>query len=282
VIQAKIRGYLVNRELGLFNGLFSSVIGINLGVGAVPSSERYTSPVLLAYVIYGFVLWHGLYFLNDLFDMSEDSRHPDKRLRPLASGILTRMDGYAIVGTHLLAAMLLAILVSWPLFWLSLMTIVQHVLYCAPPFRLKRYIFLGTLFAGPLGWALRIAVGWTLFKPLSAIPLGLCAFGMAFTYPLYLQRRITHQTEACTTTEKPSARLITGSQLALLVIAGVLAIYVSIQGPLTGSHLAVLALLGLAFAAIPVSLRRMRSKHQEALAKLVATVLSFVYLAVGP
>jgi len=277
----KVRGYLINRELGLFNGLFSSIIGINLGVGAVPSPERRIIIVLMAYLVYGFFLWHGLYFLNDLYDFQEDSRHPEKQTRPLVSGMLTKSDVCVIVVVHLTIALLLAPLISWMMFWISIATILQQVLYCIPPFRLKRYLYWGAIFAGPLGWILRVFVGWTLFRPLAQAPVALCVFVFTFTYPLYFYRRIAHQIEISAGTGGNLPNPINPVTLLCFFGSIGLSIFIIFRGPLSIFHLSVFVLLVLVFASIRLTLAKASTKRQESIAKVAVTLISFAYLAVG-
>jgi decaprenyl-phosphate phosphoribosyltransferase len=61
------------------------------------------------------VVASGTYFVNDAIDAEADRRHPTKRNRPIASGMLSPQAGW-VIGVALLAAGASAsVLVSWKL-----------------------------------------------------------------------------------------------------------------------------------------------------------------------
>jgi len=56
----------------------------------------------------------GTYLMNDLWDLSNDRRHPRKKLRALASGQIATLHGVAAAAVLLAAGMAVALWVGWP------------------------------------------------------------------------------------------------------------------------------------------------------------------------
>jgi len=189
--EQKLVGYLLIRPLGILD----SVIGLNFGFGLAEAPNKAWRSLIEVYFVFGFVLWYGLYMLNDLNDLNEDMKHPEKSRRPLVSGRLTKRDAIIIIVVHLTLALLWSYKISRVLFILISLTIIQQHIYCVKPIRLKRFPLLGVLFAGPIGWVIRFLVGWTLVQPLNEVPWIFCVFLLLFTYGGYLYRRIDYQAQ---------------------------------------------------------------------------------------
>ena len=97
----------------------------------------------------------GIYLLNELFDLSADRRHPDKKARALASGRIPLLQGLLLVPALWLAAALLAGALS-PSFVGVLAGYVTLML--AYTMRLKTYPIVDTLVLA-VGYSLRIYAG---------------------------------------------------------------------------------------------------------------------------
>lgn len=88
--------------------------------------KQLTNWPALARVVLGFVLFCLLsslvYIINDLVDLEADRNHPQKRLRPIASGKLK-------VSTARIAAIVLALVFFIPAIWLSLEFVLIGLVY---------------------------------------------------------------------------------------------------------------------------------------------------------
>lgn len=74
----------------------------------------------------------GIYCLNDIVDLAEDSKHPHKRLRPIASGKISRNNAYIIMTICFAISLLILFTrgIDWILFATVTSYILLHVLYC--------------------------------------------------------------------------------------------------------------------------------------------------------
>ncbi|GAA1017701.1 decaprenyl-phosphate phosphoribosyltransferase [Acrocarpospora pleiomorpha] len=87
----------------------------NVLVAAAPlAAERYDGGTLAATAV-AFVAFccaaSAVYFLNDVLDANEDRAHPDKRLRPVAAGIVP--ESAALGGAAALAVAALTLTLAW-------------------------------------------------------------------------------------------------------------------------------------------------------------------------
>ncbi len=119
----------------------------------------------------------GTYFLNDRFDLSADRRHPTKRFRPIAAG-LVGIGLATVVGAALIAAGLgLAAALGWRTLTVVASYVVVQVLYTV---WLKQEVILD-LAAVAAGFVLRaIAGGVAAGVPISEWFLIVAMFGSLF------------------------------------------------------------------------------------------------------
>ncbi len=75
------------------------------------------------------VLSSASYILNDVIDFPYDKKHPVKRLRPIASGLITMPEATFMVFLLTLSSLILSLFFSIPLFFLSLLFILLHFFY---------------------------------------------------------------------------------------------------------------------------------------------------------
>lgn len=99
----------------------------------------------------------AIYCLNDIMDIEADRRHPKKRLRPLASGKISKAQAYAMMAFLILASLAIACLAfeSKNLLAIIAIYIVLNIGYCI---RLK-HIAIVDVFIIASGFCLRVAAG---------------------------------------------------------------------------------------------------------------------------
>lgn len=99
----------------------------------------------------------AIYCLNDIMDIEADKRHPKKRLRPLASGKITKAQAYVIMVILILAALAIAGIAFGNKSLLAIIAIylVLNIGYCI---RLKHIAILD-VFIIASGFCLRVAAG---------------------------------------------------------------------------------------------------------------------------
>lgn len=109
---------------------------------------------LLAFVAYS-LLASSVYLLNDLIDVGDDRRHPNKCRRPFAAGTLPVLQGVLAIPILLILAFLIALCLP-PLFWAVLAT--YYGLTLAYSMSLKQLALLDVLTLAAL-YTLRIIAG---------------------------------------------------------------------------------------------------------------------------
>ncbi len=106
-----------------------------------------------------FCLLSGVvYIINDIADIEADRNHPDKRIRPIASGALP-------IRTAGIAAVLLLLLIFPLAYWLSPMFAAVGIVYFLLNLAYSKWIkhiMLIDVFSIALGFVLRVAAGATL------------------------------------------------------------------------------------------------------------------------
>jgi 4-hydroxybenzoate polyprenyltransferase len=97
-----------------------------------------------------------VYILNDLADISADRKHPAKRRRPFAAGLLSPVRGLMVAGALLLAAFVIAALLLPASFSAALA--VYFCAACAYSLKIKRVAVLDVLVLSGL-YTLRVLAG---------------------------------------------------------------------------------------------------------------------------
>jgi 4-hydroxybenzoate polyprenyltransferase len=144
------------------------VFSQNLG-----SSELWYKSVF-AFLAFSFIS-SGIYIINDLRDREEDRFHPEKSLRPLASGKVRPAPAAAQAFIVLLAGLLLAGVLPALVYLPLLAYLALQVLYT---FLFKRLVILDAL-AIAVGFVLRVVAGaLAITVPMSSWLL-LCTFFLA-------------------------------------------------------------------------------------------------------
>ncbi|RBY91733.1 decaprenyl-phosphate phosphoribosyltransferase [Blastococcus sp. TBT05-19] len=87
-------------------------------------------PTLVAFVLFCLVSG-AVYLVNDAIDVEEDRRHPRKRLRPIASGLVPRGLAVALAVVLAATALTLAAVLTRPeLVWVLSIYVVLQLAYC--------------------------------------------------------------------------------------------------------------------------------------------------------
>lgn len=136
------------------------LIAVTYATGTIPDVLQ----LLGAFVIVGPLLWGGLYALNDVTDIKDDSLHPIKRGRPLPSKRIAPKV-VAIVSLGLVGIALALSAAINPLFSaVAIIMTVKQGLYTLPPFRFKERFPLDVLFGSTFNPTLRFLAGWFLIS----------------------------------------------------------------------------------------------------------------------
>lgn len=122
---------------------------------------EYFIPCLIAFFAYSFAA-SGIYCFNDIYDIEDDKKHPQKCLRPLASGAISKKTGYFLmILCWVIAFMLITIGKTlfhdkiYVLYGILSFYIVMNIAYCI---KLKQKAIID-VFIIALGFVLRVIFG---------------------------------------------------------------------------------------------------------------------------
>jgi decaprenyl-phosphate phosphoribosyltransferase len=134
-------------------------------------------PTAVAFVLFCLVS-SAVYLVNDSIDLEEDRRHPRKRLRPIAAGVVPRPLALALAVVLLVVALLAGVLLTRPaLVWVLASYVVIQLAYCL---FLKNQAVIDLAVVSS-GFLLRgVAGGVAAALPLSQWFLLVAAFGSLF------------------------------------------------------------------------------------------------------
>jgi decaprenyl-phosphate phosphoribosyltransferase len=105
------------------------VLAAPLAAGSVFRPEV-LGPTALAFLLFCLAS-SAVYLVNDTIDVAEDRRHPRKRFRPIAAGLVPRSLAVALAGVLFAVALLGAALLSRPaLAWVLASYVVIQLAYC--------------------------------------------------------------------------------------------------------------------------------------------------------
>src|ERR1035441_2962530 len=101
----------------------------------------------------------GTYIINDVIDASKDSLHPNKKLRPIASGQINKTSAVILSILLFVASLLLSLKVSQPFLFSLLIYMVVALLYSI---KLKEFPIID-LFCISAGFIFRLKAGGFVF-----------------------------------------------------------------------------------------------------------------------
>lgn len=110
--------------------------------------------VLLAFLSFSAAA-SSIYIINDFFDLALDRRHPTKKNRPLASGLISVPAGLATAGLLLVTSLSLAMLLPETFLWVLLAYLAATTAYT---FAVKRMLLLDVLMLAGL-YTMRVLAG---------------------------------------------------------------------------------------------------------------------------
>jgi 4-hydroxybenzoate polyprenyltransferase len=122
---------------------------------------RYLIPAVVAFLAYSFAA-SSIYCFNDIFDVEADRQHPQKRLRPIASGVISKSAGYVIMILMLCMSLIILNLCVNPvgggkiyLYGIICFYYLMNIAYCI---KLKQKAIVD-VFIIAIGFVLRILMG---------------------------------------------------------------------------------------------------------------------------
>ena len=125
-------------------------------------SKNIHNPLLFLNVIAGFIVFSlaasSIYILNDIIDIENDRRHPEKKKRPLASGQLSERSAWAAAVILALLSVFSAFLIDRQFFIIVVIYIVINIFYTM---RLKNLVILDVMCIAS-GFVLRVLAGTAL------------------------------------------------------------------------------------------------------------------------
>lgn len=116
-----------------------------------------------------------VYIFNDIIDMEKDRKHPRKRMRPLAAGIINRREAIMLLILMLPAAISFSFLLSYSFGFVILIYMLNNLLYTL---YLKNLVILDVMSIAT-GFILRVAGGAIAIEVLISPWLILCTFLLA-------------------------------------------------------------------------------------------------------
>jgi len=95
----------------------------------VTAYVEHISTLFLIFVSFSVLLYPGIYLINDLIDLSRDCRHPTKRYRPLASGIIGPIEGRLFLIALILLGLVLGYFISAEVLFFELVFLFWNLFY---------------------------------------------------------------------------------------------------------------------------------------------------------
>lgn len=144
------------RQLRVYQWVKNILLFVPLLLAHETSDPTRLLDVVLAFVAFCLCA-SGVYVLNDLVDLDADRKHPTKRFRPLASGVLALHSARALIPILFLSGFAVGFIVGLPFFWWLLAYVVATTFYSL---KLKRVVLLDVLLLAGL-YAVRVQAGAT-------------------------------------------------------------------------------------------------------------------------
>jgi len=135
--------------------------------------------MFLLFLIFGPLIYGGLYSINDIIDLDNDKKHPKKRNRPLASGKIS-VRGLSIFALLLIfSGLLLAYNLNFNVFVIGLVFIVINLLYSTVFKKIPYVDILANGITHPLRFYVGMVAAGSTEYTILVIPVFLFAFSYA-------------------------------------------------------------------------------------------------------
>ncbi len=122
-------------------------------------SFRFFEPELLFQVTLAFISFclvaSSVYIFNDINDVNEDKKHPEKKYRPLAQGLITPKQAYVYMSVLLVSGLGLGLALDLRIFFILVIYSILNTIYTL---KLKHVAVLDIFIIG-IGFVLRIFAG---------------------------------------------------------------------------------------------------------------------------
>jgi 4-hydroxybenzoate polyprenyltransferase len=141
------------------------------------------SSVLISLVLFCLIS-SSVYILNDILDVNEDKFHPQKRLRPIASGEISVRSAAIMLFIILLAVFTASFTLHRTLFSILAFYFILNMIYC---FKLKHIIIVDVMTIAA-GFILRVAAGAVVIDVVVSEWLFLCT-GLLSLYLGFSKRK---------------------------------------------------------------------------------------------
>ena len=120
----------------------------------------------------------AIYILNDYFDIEDDRRHPEKKNRPLASGVIIKQQALKIMSTLFIAGFSLMAILSLKATAILALYAIMNIAYSL---HLKHIAILDVTIIA-IGFVLRLFIG----SAVTDIPLSMWIVIMTFLLALFM------------------------------------------------------------------------------------------------
>ena len=136
--------------------------GIFLGVLISHSEFGISSLLMICYGLFIVCLTASAnYVINEILDATSDKHHPKKKYRPIPSGRVKKSSAYLIWLSLLFLSLFLAYTVNQKFFMVTIVFILQGLVYNIPPIRTKDIPYLDVI-TESVNNPIRLLLGWFL------------------------------------------------------------------------------------------------------------------------
>lgn len=95
----------------------------------IASNFKFNNILIWGFISLSLLVYPGIYMLNDILDKKEDCKDSKKKLRPIASGIISVKEGFAFLIVVMALGLILGYLIDVRLFAMNLVFILFNLVY---------------------------------------------------------------------------------------------------------------------------------------------------------